>query len=263
MAVLWGVPFKKRELLSILIEKNFQGLCDLCAEISGNKEKYKTLSISQNTYEPWFSQIYNITIPKGEELIEISKIKNTISSGVYPNSLLIKDSRLTTLLESVLHNSGFKITTLQAMMSIDLSDYNYTDFDFTDVKVLDDLNDIKKWFKTAAGVFNISKIRLFEELFKQDKISFLALYNNGVIVATTMVFVLKEIAGLHFVGTNPDYRGKGFGSKITQYALKYAKDSGCSTAVLQASKLGKPMYEKIGFYSNEDIQHWVLHSKEG
>ncbi len=55
---------------------------------------------------------------------------------------------------------------------------------------------------------------------------------------------------------NNDFRGKGFGTLITKTALRDAKDLGCKYSVLQASDMGRNVYNSIGFKEYCKIRHW-------
>ncbi|MFP4059468.1 MAG: GNAT family N-acetyltransferase [Bacteroidales bacterium] len=75
---------------------------------------------------------------------------------------------------------------------------------------------------------------------------FLALEKN-IPVATSMVFLHKEVAGLYFIATLEEYRKKGLGSALTKAALNEAKKEKCKAAVLHATRLGEKIYRKLGF----------------
>jgi len=49
------------------------------------------------------------------------------------------------------------------------------------------------------------------------------------------------------LGTIPAYRKRGLGFAVSRHALVEAKKNGYKTALLFASVMGKPLYEKIGF----------------
>jgi GNAT superfamily N-acetyltransferase len=45
----------------------------------------------------------------------------------------------------------------------------------------------------------------------------------------------------------PEYRRQGIGSALTEYLVEYFLKQGCSSQVLVATKLGEPVYTKLGF----------------
>lgn len=60
-------------------------------------------------------------------------------------------------------------------------------------------------------------------------------------------FDSKGNAGLHMIGTLAEARGKGIGRKVTEKLLQEALKADSKLCVLQASKLGEPIYRKLGF----------------
>jgi GNAT superfamily N-acetyltransferase len=55
------------------------------------------------------------------------------------------------------------------------------------------------------------------------------------------------LAGIFCVGTLDRVRGQGLGAFITCAAMDMARDAGARVAVLQASEMGRPVYERLGF----------------
>lgn len=55
------------------------------------------------------------------------------------------------------------------------------------------------------------------------------------------------LAGIYNVGTLEPARGQGLGALVTQAAIDAARDAGALVAVLQASEMGRPVYERLGF----------------
>ena len=56
-----------------------------------------------------------------------------------------------------------------------------------------------------------------------------------------------DTAGIYWVATAEQHRGRGFGVVITRSAVDEAARRGCCMVGLQASPLGKPVYERMGF----------------
>lgn len=64
---------------------------------------------------------------------------------------------------------------------------------------------------------------------------------------TSMLFKTGPVAGIYWVATLDEFRNQGLGKGITAQALVAGKNRGCTLAGLQASVMGKPVYEKMGF----------------
>lgn len=243
--------------MRINIEKNFQSMCIKCSKLSGLKEITNSYySAALNPYDTWFSRIYNIDIPKNRIHSEINIIKSKIENKLLPDTLLIKKNELNQELEEALITSGFKLLTVQTLMSADLTKLKNDDMNYSSTKIIDNENDFQEWFSLVKTVFGKMDIELYNKLLEDKDTVFLAAYKNGVLSSTTMLYFEDDIVGLHLVGTNLESRGYGLGTLITKYALNYIKNKGYQSAVLQASKMGKPIYEKLGFIANDKILHW-------
>ena len=66
-------------------------------------------------------------------------------------------------------------------------------------------------------------------------------------VATSMIFDGAGAAGVFHIATMPEARGKGIGGAITLAPLLESRERGLRRAVLFASEIGVPVYERIGF----------------
>jgi len=72
-------------------------------------------------------------------------------------------------------------------------------------------------------------------------------YLEGTPVATSILFKGAGVAGIYGVGTLREARNKGIGTAITMKPLLDARSQGFRFAVLFATRMGYPVYEKIGF----------------
>lgn len=70
---------------------------------------------------------------------------------------------------------------------------------------------------------------------------------DGKAVATTSVLIDGGLAGIYFVATLPEARGRGIGAAVTRAAMRFARDRGATQAALQASELGYGVYRSLGF----------------
>jgi ribosomal protein S18 acetylase RimI-like enzyme len=71
--------------------------------------------------------------------------------------------------------------------------------------------------------------------------------SGGVPVACALTLLAEGIAGVYYVGTVPEARGRGLGELCTRAVTAAAFDRGARSVVLQASIMGEPLYRKIGY----------------
>jgi len=70
---------------------------------------------------------------------------------------------------------------------------------------------------------------------------------EGEPVAIAMTIVSDGVAGIYWVGTLERTRGKGLGRAVTAAATNAGFELGAELASLQASPMGKPVYEAMGY----------------
>jgi len=70
---------------------------------------------------------------------------------------------------------------------------------------------------------------------------------NGEPVATSTGYKGDRVISIQNITTLPQARRQGVGTAVTLAPILEARDLGYNIASLQASKMGYPMYEKMGF----------------
>jgi ribosomal protein S18 acetylase RimI-like enzyme len=66
-------------------------------------------------------------------------------------------------------------------------------------------------------------------------------------IASSALFVTGRTAGIYNVATLADVRGRGIGEAMTWHCVRRGAEMGCVAAILQASEMGFPIYERMGF----------------
>jgi GNAT superfamily N-acetyltransferase len=66
-------------------------------------------------------------------------------------------------------------------------------------------------------------------------------------VATSVGFLHAGVVGIFAVSTAPTARNRGIGGAVTRRALLYARERRYRVGVLQATAMGYPVYERLGF----------------
>lgn len=81
---------------------------------------------------------------------------------------------------------------------------------------------------------------------KNESIKFYIGYYQDQPCATSMIILRDNLCDIHWVGTLPTFRNKGVGLAVTLQPLMQLKTT-VENAILYASEMGKPIYEKMGF----------------
>jgi GNAT superfamily N-acetyltransferase len=63
-------------------------------------------------------------------------------------------------------------------------------------------------------------------------------------------------AGVFFVATLPEARGRGLAGRLLAAALVAARERGCDISTLQATKAGEPVYARLGYERIGEIGMW-------
>lgn len=95
--------------------------------------------------------------------------------------------------------------------------------------------------------------RNHEGLMAENLVAFLA-YLDGEPVSIAMTIVTHGVAGIYWVGSLEAARGKGLGRAVTTAATNAGFDLGADVASLQASPMGRPIYEAMGYETAFDYR---------
>jgi GNAT superfamily N-acetyltransferase len=80
--------------------------------------------------------------------------------------------------------------------------------------------------------------------------------DGGLVATATAVCYGRELAWIGMVLTHADYRGRGYGSRITTRAVEHARERGVGTVKLDATEMGRPVYLRLGFLNECPIERW-------
>jgi len=75
--------------------------------------------------------------------------------------------------------------------------------------------------------------------------------------ATTIVYG-ERFAWVSMVLVDPEYRGHGIGTTLLKKCVEYLDSIRVPCIKLDATPLGKPIYEKLGFASEYELERWTL-----
>jgi GNAT superfamily N-acetyltransferase len=79
---------------------------------------------------------------------------------------------------------------------------------------------------------------------------------DGVTVGTVLLWDRGDDTEVTFVATLPEARGRGVAARLLGHALERERERGKSASTLIATKLGYPLYEKLGYRDVGTLQMW-------
>lgn len=120
-----------------------------------------------------------------------------------------------------------------------------------DIRVVDDDTRLGDHVAAAACGFDIpiEVVRSFvgRELWLREGCTVYVGMVDGVPVTSGFAVRTGRTVGPYTIATIPSARGRGFGDAMTRRILADGVAAGCDVATLQASEMGRPIYERIGF----------------
>ena len=82
---------------------------------------------------------------------------------------------------------------------------------------------------------------------------------HGEVVGTAATISYEaRFAWIGMVLVDPAWRGKGIGTKLLEIAIEHLAGCGVPTIKLDATPQGQPLYEKLGFVCEYEIERWQL-----
>jgi len=79
---------------------------------------------------------------------------------------------------------------------------------------------------------------------------------DGAPAGTACVFRFGRVAWVAMVLVHPDHRGGGIGTAMMRHAIDWADDRGITSLRLDATALGRPIYEKLGFTADYELARY-------
>ena len=81
-------------------------------------------------------------------------------------------------------------------------------------------------------------------------------YLDGEPAAAVVLLPVDGDGSVWDVATLPEARGRGLCGRLMHQALWDAREAGCDMSSLQATKLGEPIYARLGYKSHGALQMW-------
>ncbi|MBV1883061.1 MAG: GNAT family N-acetyltransferase [Pseudomonadales bacterium] len=117
--------------------------------------------------------------------------------------------------------------------------------------------DIHKWVDIGSEAFAYTIDRVvIENLVNDNDIQMQLGWQDGQAVAAALLYKTGNIVGIHQVGVKQAFQGQGFARCFMQYIISTCALWQTKYLVLQASQLGQPLYESLGFTEQFTIKNY-------
>jgi hypothetical protein len=80
-----------------------------------------------------------------------------------------------------------------------------------------------------------------------EHITAIVAYDGSMSLSCALVLMSHGIAGVYWVGTAPDGRGRGLAEACTRAVTNIGFEAGARMVTLQASPMGDPIYRRMGY----------------
>lgn len=87
----------------------------------------------------------------------------------------------------------------------------------------------------------------FRRFDRPDRLVNVLAWCDGEPAGAGSLWVDGATAGLYNIATREGFRGRGIGSAVTATLMEHGRSRGCTEAILHASEVGLPVYERLGF----------------
>ena len=115
----------------------------------------------------------------------------------------------------------------------------------TDGAVLADFQ--RTAFESFGYPVELAALALTEELMRLPHAALFVGYVGDEPACCSALVITGDMAGIYWVGTRERHRRRGLGAAMTAHAVEVGRERGCRVASLEASRLGAPVYRRMGF----------------
>jgi GNAT superfamily N-acetyltransferase len=125
-----------------------------------------------------------------------------------------------------------------------------------EVRRVDNVEELQVFERAASRAYEVESGPVYRGWLAYPGFSFHLAYYRGEPVATATLVASHGIAGIVYVGTVPEARGRGFGRAAVWAAVQAGRAAGLRASALWATPMGRPMYERMGFRPVTQYRIW-------
>ncbi|MGA7860394.1 MAG: GNAT family N-acetyltransferase [Thermoplasmata archaeon] len=122
---------------------------------------------------------------------------------------------------------------------------------------VDTVEELQRFERAASRAYEVESGPVYAGWLNYPGFSFHLAYHRGEPVATATLVASHGIAGIVYVGTVPEARGRGFGRAAVWAAIEAGREQGLRASALWATPMGRTMYERMGFRPFTEYRIWT------
>ena len=130
-----------------------------------------------------------------------------------------------------------------------------------EIRAVTDTMGLRDHAETAAAGFGMPvewlESVMTEEALGDPRATIYVGYTDGVPVTTGFGYRTERTIGVYNIATIESARRRGYGAAMTWRIIDDGRAGGCDVAILQASDMGFPVYEKMGFRTVVEYMGYV------
>ncbi|MEI6797279.1 MAG: GNAT family N-acetyltransferase [Methanomassiliicoccales archaeon] len=247
--------FAEEEIVLEIEKTYFEGLAAFCASFPGihRKQEPGMITYATGLPLPMLNGILGAGFSGGELELKIKTAMAPFEEGGLPMMWALGPSTSKEL-DGCLEAQGLTLESVAPGMALDLVDLERRPLPpGLDIQVVEDMGSLEACIDITGHVFGIPEDAMggWGDIIRGYGLGpphrwFLGCLDGKPISASLLV-QHEKVAGIYNVATLKEARGRGVGSAMTRVPLLSAKDAGYGVAVLEASEMGRPIYEKLGF----------------
>jgi GNAT superfamily N-acetyltransferase len=157
----------------------------------------------------------------------------------------------------LLRAAGHKLDATPRAMVLDLADLAEPDPGGLDWSADGSLTDLKRINDAAYG----DPPGTFERGIGNPPAETWRIYEARLVGRPASMLAVTDSEGdcaIWWVATLPEARGRGLAGRLLHVALAEARERGVRTSTLQATRMGRPVYERLGYRDIGELQMWEL-----
>lgn len=247
--------------LLVRAERNYVSSWQTFASLAenGRVETSNELAVAISTApEFWMNTIFAIgKLSSPQESVEqaIKTIQSSVPSGVL-SFFEGRDPRG----EEVARSCNLNLHSVLPMMLLEDLSSIPDRIDALTIREVCNEEDLQNFSKVCNSAFDISDEcqKLAEDSQRAGHAKLFVGLVGATAVACSMLMMVDGVAGVYWVGTLQDYRGKGFGTALTWEAVRAGMEQKADFATLQATPEGKTVYEKMGFVTAANFNNYRI-----